>query len=426
MKKLIKNLILFMVFILVLHTFNPIYAYADIVLEGKEVEEGKEEDTRTNVKVYNIAAKVDDNTYELSNDFIDCGYTIDNITNATASELTEISEKIGEYATKSNAEFYMINEQLCLDITVQIEMSGAYLVLIEEIEYGEYLYTFQPIICFANIEEDVRLNPKVYLSSGSYEEETTEVPPISVTPPQPSTPEFPNTGFNIVPVYILVFIGVITIIIAFGIGRRNVEHKKYSYSMYALGVVMICVSAFMMGRQYILEKNAVETMDVAKDTIKQIIIRNEEKIDNAEDKLLLEIIEDEEEPMSVCEVDGSKYIGILEIPSLSLELPIGYDCQESTLKCSPGRFSGQVDKETFVIGAHHYGSQFGYINQLIQGDEIRFTNLEGHKYNYKVASMTVVEPTQVEEVCNSGYDLALFTCNYNASKRIIVYCQKYE
>lgn len=423
MKNLIKNLICITMFILVTLLFCPVYSYGDIVIEGKEVDEGKEENTRTNIKVYNLAALIDDTTYELSSDFIDCGYTIDNIKNASASDLTVMAEEIGMYAVESNAEFGMLNEMLCLDITVEIQHSGIYLIMIDNIIYGEITYKFQPIICIANINEDVSVNPKVYLSSGSNEEETTVFPPVTATPTP--EPEFPNTGFNIVPVYILVFVGIITVITAFGMKRRNPEQKKYSYFMYMIGILMVGIAAYMLGGNYFSEQTAVKKMDTAKKSIKNIIVeaKEEQSTENVNEHLLLELLQEEDEPMPVCEVDGSKYIGILEIPSLSLELPIGYDCQASTLKSSPGRFAGQTGEGTFVIGAHHYGSQFGYINQLIQGDEIYFTDLNGERFNYKVSSMTQVEPTQVKEVCESGYDLALFTCNYNASKRIIVYCQ---
>ena len=110
------------------------------------------------------------------------------------------------------------------------------------------------------------------------------------------------------------------------------------------------------------------------------------------------------------EIDGQSYIGVLRIPSFSLELPVIGEWSYPRLNIAPCRYTGSVYLDNMVIAAHNYLTHFGYLKNLSQGDEITFTDTDGNVFRYEVADLETLSPYAVEEMTASGWDLTLFTC----------------
>ena len=123
-------------------------------------------------------------------------------------------------------------------------------------------------------------------------------------------------------------------------------------------------------------------------------------------------------------VNGYNYIGVLSIPTLSIELPVLSECDEVLLKIAPCRDYGDVTTDNLVIAAHNYKNHFGRLGQLTSGNEVTFTEMDGTIHSYKVSQSMVVSPNDVELVINSGFELALYTCDYMNQNRIAVYCKE--
>jgi len=119
-------------------------------------------------------------------------------------------------------------------------------------------------------------------------------------------------------------------------------------------------------------------------------------------------------------------IGILEIPSLKLELPVLSECTPSLLKVSVCRYMGGAEDgaERLVVAGHNYKSHFGTISQLEIGAEVRFTGLSGVEYSYEVTEITVIAANDLKTLESGEWDIALFTCNFGGTKRILVRCQE--
>lgn len=131
----------------------------------------------------------------------------------------------------------------------------------------------------------------------------------------------------------------------------------------------------------------------------------------------------EETPSAVL-IDGYEYIGILSIPDLSLELPVMDDWDYSRLKLAPCRQFGSVRTDDLVIAAHNYKHHFGALRKLETGARITFTDMEGGETAYLVKQSETLDPTAVDAVQNSGYDLVLYTCTYGGSSRVAVFCDR--
>ena len=122
------------------------------------------------------------------------------------------------------------------------------------------------------------------------------------------------------------------------------------------------------------------------------------------------------------EVDGQKYIGVLRIPALSLELPVISEWSYSGLKESPCRYIGSAYLNNMVIVAHNYFSHFGHLKNLSPGDEITFTDVDGNMFRYEVIELETLSPFAIEEMTGGNWDLTLFTCTVGGQYRVTVRC----
>ena len=124
--------------------------------------------------------------------------------------------------------------------------------------------------------------------------------------------------------------------------------------------------------------------------------------------------------MPVIEIDGYDYIGVLQIPSLDLTLPVISDWSYPALQIAPCRYEGSAYDGGMVIAGHNFDSHFGKLAQLEPGDEIKFIDLSGNTFTYAVAETEVLEATAIEEMVTGGWDLTLFTCTLSGQTRFTV------
>lgn len=135
---------------------------------------------------------------------------------------------------------------------------------------------------------------------------------------------------------------------------------------------------------------------------------------------------DPERDMPTEEIDGVAYVGLLEIPSLDLSLPVIEEWSYPHLKISPCRYVGTAYLPGFVIAAHNYERHFGHIKDLQAGDTVRFTDYAGNTFTYEVAATEILQPTAIEDMISDSWDLTLFTCTLGGRTRVSVRCIKLE
>ena len=71
--------------------------------------------------------------------------------------------------------------------------------------------------------------------------------------------------------------------------------------------------------------------------------------------------------MPAVEIDGGRYIGVLELPSLGLELPVMESWSYPNLRVAPCRYGGSAYQDDLIIAAHNYASHFGRLKELKSG-----------------------------------------------------------
>lgn len=131
---------------------------------------------------------------------------------------------------------------------------------------------------------------------------------------------------------------------------------------------------------------------------------------------------DPEIPMPKLQSGGRLYIGMLNIPTLGLELPVLDDCTTSGLKLAPCRWSGSAYRNDLVICAHNYQKHFGTLKNLVPDDAVSFTDADGNLFTYRVVLVETLGPDDVDYVENSEYDLTLYTCTVGGQTRVTVRC----
>lgn len=122
-------------------------------------------------------------------------------------------------------------------------------------------------------------------------------------------------------------------------------------------------------------------------------------------------------------IDGNEYIGVLEIPSLELKLPVMSEWSYPQLKVAPCRYVGSAYTSNLIIAAHNYFSHFGQLKNLHIGDEITFTDMDGNVFHYVLIELETLMPTAVEEMTSGDWDLTLFTCTIGGGSRVTVRCE---
>lgn len=183
-----------------------------------------------------------------------------------------------------------------------------------------------------------------------------------------------------------------------------------------LGIVCLAAALFLIMRNRQEEEIGAAAAERAQVILEQEVIPDLFGIS--------ETYESTATTMQTVEIDGQLYIGVVEIPSLELTLPVMENWDEELLKISPCRYEGSFLDDTLIIAGHNYRKHFSGIKQMEKGDMVIFTDVNGVRYNYEVDGIEYIEGTDVEAMVEGDWDLTLFTCNYGGQKRVTVRCRR--
>lgn len=124
--------------------------------------------------------------------------------------------------------------------------------------------------------------------------------------------------------------------------------------------------------------------------------------------------------MPVMLIDGNEYIGYLEMPTISLSLPVMADWSYPQLRIAPCRYQGSAYDDTMVVMAHNYERHFGYLTSLQIGDPVQFIDAQGNIFRYVVAKHEQLGKYDVQKMVDNDWDLTLFSCTYGGGARTTV------
>ena len=125
--------------------------------------------------------------------------------------------------------------------------------------------------------------------------------------------------------------------------------------------------------------------------------------------------------MSALSVDGTNFVGILEMPRYGSELPVCADWGAVTKH--PSRLSGSVYDRTIQIGGTSQAGQYDFCREISVGDAVFFTDMEGNRFSYAVTNIRYEKHADQTALQKENADLVLFIKNIYALEYIIVYCE---
>lgn len=197
------------------------------------------------------------------------------------------------------------------------------------------------------------------------------------------------------------------------------KRKSLSAAFILAGFLCIGSALGLTGYNLYSEKHAGAVAEQAMVTISEAVPRHHEAQDE-EDIPLYQL--DPNVTMPELKVSDIKYIGYLELHDLGLKLPIITKTTSKYLQSAPCRLSGSAYLEDLVIGAHNYNTHFGRLKELTYGDRIDFTDLDGNLFSYEVADIEILQPDQLDYLCDGEYPLSLYTCTIGGRTRLTLRC----
>ena len=127
--------------------------------------------------------------------------------------------------------------------------------------------------------------------------------------------------------------------------------------------------------------------------------------------------------------NGTTYTveAILNIPRLSINYPIISETSEELLKISLNKYWGPGPNEVgnYCIVGHNYKNKkmFGRLNEIVSGDTVELTDMDGNTVTYTVYDKYVVDPTDVactSQLTNGNKEVTLITCTNYGQQRLVV------
>jgi sortase A len=218
---------------------------------------------------------------------------------------------------------------------------------------------------------------------------------------------------------LMVAFGIIKLI---GYYSRDMYRLAFQHDL-ALGLLLIAAAlGLVLYNQWDANRAgraSEEVLDVLNEVIVERTAEHRQEQDGEEKE---EQIHKDQNDMVTVPIDGNDYLGVIEIPSLELSLPVMADWSYSKLTVAPCRYAGSYYTDDLVLCAHNYNRLYSLITRLRPGDAVRFTDMDGLTWSYEVADLETLQPNMVEEMNDSGYDFTFFTCTYGGQARLTLRC----
>ena len=124
--------------------------------------------------------------------------------------------------------------------------------------------------------------------------------------------------------------------------------------------------------------------------------------------------------MPVLSLDGTDFMGILELPRYSSSLPVCADW--STPIRYPHCLSGSIYNGSLQIGGSSQTGQYDFYRDISVGDQVFFTDMEGNRYTLAVTDLRYEKHADQAALQKREAALTLFIKNIYAFEYLIVYC----
>ena len=127
-----------------------------------------------------------------------------------------------------------------------------------------------------------------------------------------------------------------------------------------------------------------------------------------------------ENTMSALPVEGTDFVGIIEIPRYGSALPVCADWGK--ISQYPCRFDGSIYDGTMQIGATTQKGQYDFYRELSVGDSVIYTDVEGNRYTLEITSLRYERHADQAALQHEEAPLTLFVKNIYSFEYLIIFC----
>ena len=124
--------------------------------------------------------------------------------------------------------------------------------------------------------------------------------------------------------------------------------------------------------------------------------------------------------MPALSIEGTDFIGILELPSHGSALPVCADWGKPSRY--PCRFSGSIYDGSIQIGGTSQKGQYDFYREISVGDSLFFTDMTGNRYAYTVTAIRYETHADQDALAREDASLTLFIKNIYAFEYMIIFC----
>ena len=125
--------------------------------------------------------------------------------------------------------------------------------------------------------------------------------------------------------------------------------------------------------------------------------------------------------MASLPIDGVDYVGLIEFPAHSSDLPVRAEWNERLP--APCRFDGSIYDGSLIIGATSQKGQYDFFRNISAHDAVFFTDMTGGRFSFEVSDILYRNNASENTLASENADLTIFIKNlYAPNEYIIVHC----
>lgn len=196
-----------------------------------------------------------------------------------------------------------------------------------------------------------------------------------------------------------------------------------------VGIILMTFGAMLVAAALSLAVYNIYTDKQAEKNSSTVLVKLEEEITQRSDENISSDFidnsqnQDEVGDMETISINGKNYIGIIDIPTIGIKLPVLSEWNYDNLDIAPCRYSGSIDKG-LILAAHNFTGHFGKLKNLILDDEVYFIDANGKIHNYYVDYIDTIDGNQADKMLAGDWDLTMFTCTFDGTERVTIRCRK--
>ena len=197
--------------------------------------------------------------------------------------------------------------------------------------------------------------------------------------------------------------------------------RRQGNTLIVIGMVLLVAALGLVAYNFMGDREAGNTAQSVLGELKTLIDVGADAYESNLEEVP-DYIRNPEMELPRAKIGVHECVGIIQMPTINIELPVIADYIFEEMLAGPCRFFGSPYTHDMVLCAHNYDTHFRRIGTLEEGDPVIFVDVDGNVFNYTVGLIEVLKPTEVLEMCDSEWDLSLFTCTLDAQNRTTVRC----